>query len=189
MALPALEAVRLAHANAAIVLAARASVAPLFEEATPARPDEIVVVDDANEVSGLRAARADAILLLPNSFASAWRASRAGIPERWGYRAGGRGWMLTRGVYRPRGRVHHVEYYRSLVRGLGIPPEGGSDKVEHGPRIAARPETLARADALLRERGAPAGATLVGFAPGAAYGHTKRWPPDRVAGVIAGLHA
>jgi len=28
---------------------------------------------------------------------------------------------------------------------------------------------------------------IVGFAPGAAYGHAKRWPPDRVAQVIAGL--
>jgi lipopolysaccharide heptosyltransferase II len=187
MALPALEAVRRAFAESSIVLAARASVAPLFEEDTPARPDEIVVVEDASEGRRLRESRADAILLLPNSFASAWRASRAGIPERWGYRAGGRGWLLTRGVRRPRGRVHHIEYYQALVRGLGIlPPEGGSQQWG-APRLAARPQTLDKAETLLREHGAPAGATLVGFAPGAAYGHAKRWPPDRVAAVIARL--
>ena len=28
---------------------------------------------------------------------------------------------------------------------------------------------------------------IVGFAPGAAYGHAKRWPPDRVAQVITRL--
>src|SRR5262245_56057735 len=89
MALPALEAVRRAHADAKIVLAARASIAPLFEEDTPARPDAIVIVDDEHESARLREARAQAILLLPNSFASAWRARRAGIPERWGYRSGG----------------------------------------------------------------------------------------------------
>jgi len=194
MALPALDAVRRAYANTAIVLAARASIAPLFEEDTPARPDEIVVVDDRTETARLRDVRGDAILLLPNSFASAWRASRAGIPERWGYRAGGRGWLLTRGIRRPRGRVHHIEYYQSLVRGLDveIPPEGGARPPEggrHEVRLAARPQTLDRADALLREHGAPAGGTLVGFAPGAAYGHAKRWPPDRVAAVIAGLRA
>src|SRR5262245_57172407 len=140
MALPALEAVRHAYAGSSIVLAARASVAPLFEEDTPARPDEIVVVDDAHESARLRDTRADAILLLPNSFASAWRASRAGIAERWGYRAAGRGWLLTSGVRRPAGRVHQIEYYRSLVRGLGIdvPPEGGTDG--EGPRISARPQ-------------------------------------------------
>jgi len=205
MALPALDAVRRAHAGATIVLAARASVAPLFEEDTPARPDEIVVVDDAREIAQLRGVRADAILLLPNSFASAWRARRAGIAERWGFRAGGRGWLLSRGVGRPRGRVHHVDYYRALIKELGfaapIPPEGGSDRNEkrsaaspsHGgsddPRIAARPQTLEKADALLRQHGAPSGTPLVGFAPGAAYGHAKRWPPDRVAAVIAALQA
>ena len=108
MALPALEAVRRAYADATIILAARPSVAPFFEEDTPAKPDDVLVVDAAHEATQLRDARADAILLLPNSFGSAWIASRAGIPERWGYRAGGRGWMLTRGVGRPAGRVHQV---------------------------------------------------------------------------------
>jgi heptosyltransferase-2 len=203
MALPALAAVRRAYANAAIVLAARGSIAPLFEEDTPARPDEIVVVDDRNESARLRDARGGAILLLPNSFASAWRARRAGIPGRWGYSAGRRGWLLTRSVRRPRGRVHHTEYYTQLVRGLGIdgppeddrpqqdhiPPEDGSYRIGQGgvPRLAARPQTLERADALLREHGAPARGTLVGFAPGAAYGHAKQWPLDRVAAVIAAL--
>jgi heptosyltransferase-2 len=181
MALPALEAVRRAFADRTIVLAARASVAPLFEEDTPARPDEIVVVDGQGEAAQLRGARADAILLLPNSFGSAWTASRAGIAERWGYRAGGRGWMLTRGVRRPRGRVHHVEYYLSLVRGLGLETAGTA------PRLAARPRTVEQAGALLRGRGVPDAARLVGFAPGAAYGHAKRWPPDRVAQVIVRL--
>ena len=191
MALQAMDAVRQAYAGSTIILAARASVAPLFEEETPLRPDAIVVVDDKTEAARLRDAKADAILLLPNSFASAWRARRAGVPERWGYRAGGRAWLLTRRVRRPRGRVHHTESYRSLVRELGIdggvPPADGRDGFP--PRLAPRPRTLDAADALLRERGAPAGTALVGFAPGAAYGHAKRWPPDRVAAVIAGLHA
>src|SRR5437763_7709595 len=118
MALPALDAMRRAFADRTIVLAARPSIAPLFEEDTPARPDEVVVVDPAREVEQLRAARGDAILLLPNSFGSAWTARRAGIAERWGHSAAGRGLLLTRGVRRPRGRVHHIEYYLSLVRGL-----------------------------------------------------------------------
>jgi heptosyltransferase-2 len=183
MALPALEAVRRASADRTIVLAARAAIAPLFEEDTPARPDEILVVDPARERAQLRDARADAILLMPNSFGSAWDASRAGIAERWGFRAGGRGWMLTRGVARPRGRLHQIDYYLALVRGLGI------DAPATTPRLAARQQTLEQADALLRQQGAPAGAPLVGFAPGAAYGHAKRWPPDRVAAVAAALAA
>jgi heptosyltransferase-2 len=183
MAMPALEAVRRAYPQAAVVLAARPSVAALFDEDTPARPDEILVVDRAREAAQLRDARADAILLLPNSFGSAWQASRAGIAERWGFRAGGRGWLLTRGIARPRGRVHHVDYYLALVRGLGIEAESVA------PRLAARAPALAQADALLRQHGAADGVPLVGFAPGAAYGHAKRWPPDRVAAVIARLAA
>jgi lipopolysaccharide heptosyltransferase II len=183
MALPALEAVRRAFADRRIVLAARASVAALFEEETPLRPDEIVVVERTRETAQLRDVKADAILLLPNSFRSAWDASRAGIAQRWGYRAAGRAWMLTRAVRRPRGRIHHSEYYLSLVRALGI------DAPAVAPRLSARPRSLAQADALLQRQGATPGARLVGFAPGAAYGHAKRWPPDRVAGVIAALAA
>ena len=180
MALPALAAVRKAHTGT-LVLAARPTIAPIFTEDTPARPDEILVVEQARESAQLREAKADAILLLPNSFGSAWNASRAGIAERWGFRAGGRGWMLTRGVRRPRGRVHHVDYYLALARGLGFDAPDGT------PRLSARPATLEHADALLARHGAGPGMRLVGFAPGAAYGHAKRWPPDRVAAVIAGL--
>jgi heptosyltransferase-2 len=183
MALPALEAVRRAQPDATLIVAARASIAPIFEEDTLVMPDQVAVVEDAREAAQLRDLKADALLLLPNSFSSAWRASRAGIAERWGYRAGGRGWMLTQAIRRPRGRVHQVEYYQALVRGLGVETRDGV------PRFGARPSTIEKADALLREQGAPAGATLVGFAPGAAYGHAKRWPPDRVAAVAAGLAA
>ncbi len=47
-----------------------------------------------------------------------------------------------------------------------------------------RPETLRRAHDLLARRGLHADDLLVGFAPGAAYGHAKRWPPARVAELI-----
>jgi heptosyltransferase II len=184
MALPALAAVRRAFAGRTIILAALPSVAPLFEEDTASAPDEILAIDRAREQDQLKAARADGILLLPNSFGSAWLASRSGAAERWGYRAGGRGWMLTRGVTRPRGHVHQVQYYLELVRGLGIDVPAAADQ---RPRVAARPATLGKADALLAAAGVAHGGTLVGFAPGAAYGHAKRWPPDRVAQVIAGL--
>ena len=183
MALPALAAgAPRVRRVSAIILAARASIAPLFEEGDRggAGPGSSSSTTSRRRRSW-RAARGDAILLLPNSFASAWTASRAGIAERWGFRADWRGWMLTRAVARPRGRLHHIDYYLSLARGLGI------DAASELPRLSPRPQTLARADALLAGAGVAEGSRLVGFAPGAAYGHAKRWPPDRVAGVIAGL--
>jgi heptosyltransferase-2 len=42
---------------------------------------------------------------------------------------------------------------------------------------------------LLAERKVPASSPIVGFAPGAAYGQAKQWPPDRMAQVIARLAA
>jgi heptosyltransferase-2 len=68
------------------------------------------------------------------------------------------------------------------VRALGC-----AELPRGAPAIAARPETRVRADALLEAANVPMDATLVGFAPGAAYGHAKRWPPSRVAEVVARL--
>jgi len=188
MALPALAAVRRAFAGRTIVVAAIPAVAPIFEEETAVAPDEVLTLDRARERDQLTAVKADAILLLPNSFGSAWRARRSGAAERWGYKAGGRGWLLTRGVRRQRGGVQHqVDYYRELVRGLGLPVPVGPAGPPERPRITPRPATLARADALLASAGVAAGQAVVGFAPGAAYGHAKRWPPDRVAHVATAL--
>lgn len=194
MALPALEAVRRAFAGRTLILAALPPIAPIFQERTGAAPDEILTLDRARERAQLKGARADGILLLTNSFGSAWRASRSGAAERWGYRTGGRGWLLTRGVATPRGRVHQVQYYLELARGLGLEVPSAADPtagigVDAGvrPWIDPTPSSLERAGILLANAGVSSGDRLVGFAPGAAYGHAKRWPPDRVAQVITTL--
>jgi heptosyltransferase-2 len=75
-----------------------------------------------------------------------------------------------------------VHYYRELVRGLGIDP--GDDAT---PRVTPQLVTLEKADALLLRSGLEPGQRIAGFAPGAAYGTAKRWPPDRVARVIDAL--
>jgi heptosyltransferase-2 len=183
MALPALQALRRHFDGATLSLAAVPSVAPLFAEA--AGPGRAGVVQlkgpQSAQAQALAAARADVAILMTNSFGSAWVARRARIPERWGYRAAGRRWLLTRAVARPRGRIHQVEYYLALVAGLGIEPDSPV------PALALTDATGRRADAMLAERGWDPSRPLVGFAPGAAYGHAKRWPPARVAEVIRRL--
>ena len=183
MALPAIAAVRRAFAGRTLIVAANGSVAPIFAEQTPAAPDEVLTLDRDREVEQLRGARGDAVLLLTNSFGSAWIAGRSGIRERWGYRASGRRLLLTRGVPRPRS-VHQIEYYLALARGLGI---AVPDLADARPELRASPAARAQAQALLTAAGVDPAATIVGFAPGAAYGQAKRWPPDRVAQVI-GAH-
>jgi heptosyltransferase-2 len=183
MALPAMEAVRRAMPDASIALAAVPSVAPLFEEETSARPDSVLVVSGRRaETRELRAGGFDAILLLPNSFRSALAGRMARIPERWGFAVNLRTPLLTKRVPVPKTTVHQSAYYLELVRGLGMTAE---DRL---PAVAVTPRTAGRVARLL-EKAAPgaAGSPLVGFAPGAAYGHAKRWPPPRVAEVIVRL--
>ena len=183
LALPAMGAVRAAYPEAALTVAAVRPVAPLFLERTAVRPDGVLAVDKAGELELLREAQPDLAIILPNSFRSAWICRRAGIPERWGYRASARRLLLTRAIGRPPRSVHQADYYRHLVAACGIDAPGGD------PSIAIAPDTAARAQALLASSGVAPGAAVVGIAPGAAYGHAKRWPPARAAELAARLGA
>ena len=160
------------------------------------------MVDKRREAAQLRELRADAIVLLTNSFRTAWVARQAAIPQRWGYRAHARSLLLTRAVARPRTRVHQSEYLpapgaRAGSRRRGVRPDRseprlrprsdpGSDRAQPPPN---HPGTRARTDAFLAQLGVDRSTPLVGLAPGAAYGHAKRWPPQRVAELVARLTA
>jgi len=186
MALPAIADVRRAWPSASIAIAARASVAPLFA-LVPQVDETIVLRRPPLSVAGWHALGIeiagkgfDTALLLPNSTQAAVLAVRASIPERWGYRTGWRGRLLTRAVPPPH-RVHQVEYYQHLVRALGV--ENGPAE----PRVSVPNEALAAARALLISSGWNGAAPLVAIAPGAAYGGAKRWPPQSFAELIDSL--
>jgi heptosyltransferase-2 len=182
MALPAMAAVRAGLPEAHITIAAIASVAPLFQERTSAAPNEVVTIPDrSREAKVLADRKFDAGLLLTNSFRTAWMMRRAGIVDRWGLATNARGFLLTRRVPRPRARVHQSVYYSRLVEALGF------GVTEPTPRVSLRPDTTARASEMLAQLEIGQSAVVVGFAPGAAYGHAKRWPPARVAAVVARL--
>jgi heptosyltransferase-2 len=184
MALPAMGALRAALPDAKIAVAAIPSIAPLFAEGTNAAQNELLTLDGVRrEPTTLKEGTFDAAVLLPNSFRSAWVARGARIPERWGFSGNVRGWMLTKSVARPRERVHQSTWYLELVRGLGFEAPSAM------PRVTVRVETARRAAALLQKHGAESGAPLVGVAPGAAYGHAKRWPPTRMVDLLRRLLA
>ena len=179
MALPAIADVRRRFAGARLSVAARSSVAALFQ-LVPGVDDVVTLRGGGGplrrgpwraDVERLAAARADAALLFPNSFGSAWLTKQAAIPERWGYAADLRGPLLSRAVRRPRGSLHQGAYYQHLVRELGAP----SGPLE--PALIVPPEALAAARALLARRGWDGVRRLLVLAPGAAYGTAKRWPP------------
>ena len=170
MALPAIRDVRRHFSADTLTVAARASVAPVFR-AVPG-VDRIIVLDRGREAAQLKG---DVGILFPNSFRSAWILKRSGVRQRWGYRSDFRSMLLTKAVRRPRRKVGFPEYYSALVRGLGV---------ETGPltaRLELAETTIAAARRLLEQHGWARGQTLVGIAPGAAFGHAKRWLPARFA--------
>ncbi len=185
LALPALVALRRHFAGADLTLAVAPAVAPLFQEACDLEGTATLVLpaNTREQVRRLAADRIDTAILLTNSFGSAWVLWRAGARERWGYAARWRRPLLTRAVRRPRGRVHQAEYYRRLVEELGIPAPSAL------PRVRLEAATHRRAADLLERAGWDGARPLVGLAPGAAYGHAKRWPPARFAELATRLAA
>ena len=173
MALPAIADIRRAFPSARLTVAARPSVASLFAM--------VPQVDESVSPEQIGATGSDVAILFPNSFASAWMARKAGIPERWGYRTDMRGPLLTRGVRRPVGSMHQGAYYQHLTRELGI------DSGPLEPEITVPDEAVSSARQLLGEAGWDASRPLVGFAPGAAYGTAKRWMPAYVGRVATHL--
>jgi heptosyltransferase-2 len=188
MALPAMDDVRRGAPETHITVAARPPVAPLFRLA-PQVNDVVVLERKASigrvsswrdlgvELSG---GRFDTALLLPNSMHAALIASRAGIPERWGYRTSFRSRLLTRAIHPPSG-LHQVEYYQQLVHGLGF----SNGPIE--PRLPVPADVRAAAAALLTAAGWDGRTKLAAIAPGAAYGGAKRWAPGSFAELVNAL--
>src|SRR4029453_13143477 len=190
MALPAIADVRRAAPETHIAVAARPAVAPMFTLAPAV--DEVVTLTRKASIGRVSSWRElgveiaggafDTALLMPNSMHAALIASRAGIPNRWGYKTAFRSSLLTRGVHAPSG-LHQVEYYQHLVHGLGFP----NGPVE--PQLPVPADARTAAAEALRTAGGDGRAKLAAIAPGAAYGGAKRWPPQAFAELIDALTA
>ena len=191
MALPAIADVRRGDPAAHLAVAARASVAPMFELADGL--DGVTTLrwkgglfDRSGlnaDTAALRVGSFDVAILLPNSFASAWLARRAGVPERWGYARDARTRLLTRPVATPGGSRHQAAYYQHLTRAFGAP----AGPLE--PRLTAAAADLESGRALLAARGWNGARPIVALAPGAAYGTAKRWLPGHYATLVSNLVA
>lgn len=124
-------------------------------------------------MAALRADRADAAIVLPPSFSSAWFAFRTGAAVRVGFAHEGRSPLLTRALRRPaRGDLHLSREYLRLAEAVGVTAAAAA------PPLAVTDAARAQARELLG--GVAEGAYAV-LAPGAAYGPAKRWPAARFA--------
>jgi heptosyltransferase-2 len=75
-----------------------------------------------------------------------------------------------------------VDYYLGLIHSLG------AYQVDRIPQLKLRSKITDRAMALMAGLGIDKNELLIGVHPGAAYGETKRWFPERFAAVLERLH-
>jgi heptosyltransferase-2 len=183
MTMPAIRAVRLARPGARISLVVKPWVAPLFEK-DPAIDEVILYSDEFGGISGrIRLSRKlskegfCAALLLQNAFDAALIAALARIPYRVGYGRDGRRFLLTHSVpFDSSARhLHHIDYYLNLVAKAGLPAP------RYEPWIYLGLDERLKA----RERLGGLRRPVVAINPGATYGSSKRWLPERFARTAA----
>lgn len=193
MAMPTLRALRALYPQAHISALIRSPVRPMLESCPWV--DRILTIragrkgiSDSNRRNllnlsrRLAAGKFDTAVLLPNSFRTALLVRLAGIPRRVGYDRDGRGSLLTDRLLPRRGPGGYVpvpmrDYYLSIASYLGANDPDGT------MALFTRPDDDARADAILAKAGIGPNDRLVLINPGANYGDTKIWYPDRFAAV------
>lgn len=162
--------------------------------------------EEKGVVKWLREQKFDLGILLPNSFRSAWMMWRGGVKRRLGYARGGRSWLLTdrvaamgrtkegreadrrkqaaiRALGGGRVRVGSafepvptLDYYLELAGYLGARLEAGKQAMELG--VTAN--EAAEAAGILKGMGE---GPVVMLVPGANFGSSKCWLPERFAEV------
>jgi heptosyltransferase-2 len=128
----------------------------------------------------LQSASLDCVVLLTNSFRTAWMAWRSGARERVGYAGDARAILLTTRLARPctkpgSGFVPTIDGYSRVAEAAGCPVD--SRRLE----LATTEEDERAADGVWRELGLPAGDRVILLNSGGAYGAAKHWPAEYFA--------
>ena len=188
MTLPAVAAIRKTWPGARISVLAKPWVSEIYRLSPDV--DQVIVFQDPGRHTGvlgklrlaaeLRKYSFDCAILLQNAIEAAILARLAGIPLCAGYNSDGRGLLLTHSVRRTKAvrQVHQIDYYLEMVWALGCTPTERSVQLHPGDDYGGVAERI------FNEYGIEAGRTLIGLAPGAAYGPAKKWFPERFASVI-----
>ena len=195
MATPSFARLRQAFPDATITCALRPYLRPLLSgtawfDALLDAPRTRRLGDLLQQVAAVRRASPDLAVVLPNSLAAGLVPFLARVPERLGYRQGRPG-LMTLGLrarparafwqwwrHGPRRVPEPMPvYYERLLDLLHI-PRGG-----HRGVLAVTDAEREAVDRWLSERGIAPDAPLVLLNPGASYGASKLWLPERFAAV------
>lgn len=183
MATPVLSDLRRAFPKARITAMCRSPICELLRE--DPEIDELFCFSKATGL-GRRSERKSIIeklgqgkydlgILLTHSLSSAWWFWQGKVSNRLGYECNGRRLLLNHSLSLPENiqNQHLVVTYKTLLKPLGVPIS------ETPPRLYLSPKEVACGSALLKQRGVPDGAVIVGINPGATYGSAKCWLPER----------
>lgn len=190
LALPAMNVIKKNYPESEIWVAAQKRVIDLFRMSdifagTILLPEQKSLKDLREAARVLRRAGFDLGFLFTNSFASALAFFLAKIPQRWGYKKDGRGFLLTRGipVKSSEKRSHQVNYYLDLLSGLGL------KEFPEGPYLSIGQKEKAETINWLGAQNIPLRRPLVIVNPGAYFGSAKRWPAEKYAEFAALLQS
>jgi len=181
MTIPALRALKRSLPDARLTLLVKPWVAPLFEK-DPDIDEIILYSDEYRGLAGkIRLARRlkdcgfDSVVLFQNAFDAAFIAFLARIKRRIGYSRDGRGFLLTDAIVCDAAAkdLHHIDYYYNLVKKAGV------NSMPDQPWLFLDIEERKSARRMLEELRRP----IIALNPGAAYGSSKRWLPERFAEV------
>ncbi len=182
MTLPAVASVRAAYPAAHLAILAKPPVTEIYRLFSGA--NEIIPYETKFDSPPgvfrlaymLRQKKFDAAVLLQNAIEAAILSLAAGIRVRAGYNADGRGFLLTHAIRRTEAifKVHQIDYYLEMVKALGCANVDRAMHLETYISPATAGEVMAQY--LPGET-----RSIIGLAPGAAYGPAKRWLPERFA--------
>lgn len=139
-------------------------------------------------VRAIREQRFDAALLLTNSFRSALTTWAAGVPRRVGFARDGRSLLLTDRLYNARanGRWTPTPVLESYLR---LAEAAGCSATDRRLRLGVTAEQEEAGARLKRHYGLDLGVAYAVVNPGAAFGASKCWLPERFAEVCDRLEA
>lgn len=209
MATPFLRALRSVYPAAHITALARPLILPVLAGLPFINDDHGYKKGDEAELAAwLRRQRFDLGILLPNSFRSAWLLARAGIPARLGYAREWRSLLLTHSLapvkkskqQRMRDAlkqvaITHISRRRSPRVGSAYEPMPtidyylalagflGAKEMNRTMHLVVTGEEESVAAQFLRQHVVAADALLLTLIPGANFGASKCYPPERFAAI------